>query len=255
MKTLKESIAAAMDSPGNTAIVPFLPYILQDFWEMGTSPEIVINLVRKHCKEYPSLNVLDLGCGKGAVSVKLAAALQCNCYGIDGIPEFIEASKEKSLEYGVDTLCRFEIGDIRKKIKELEKFDVIILGAVGQVLGNYFITLRTLSKHLAAEGIVVIDEAYIDDSSDFQHPAILRHGELLKQIAQAKMELVDAIENKPSNSAEEFKNIQKRCSELMTKYPDKKSLFESYIQSQAMEYDILENKVIAATMVCKKIVV
>jgi len=84
MKTLEESIVAGMDCQ-NTAIVPFLPYILQDFWTLGTPPEIVINFIKKHCKNYPNLNVLDLGCGKGAVSVKLAAALKCNCHGIEGI--------------------------------------------------------------------------------------------------------------------------------------------------------------------------
>jgi len=38
MKTLEESIATAMDAQ-DTAIVPFLPYILQDFWEIGTPAE------------------------------------------------------------------------------------------------------------------------------------------------------------------------------------------------------------------------
>jgi ubiquinone/menaquinone biosynthesis C-methylase UbiE len=69
---------------------------------------------------YSNLRVLDLGCGKGAVSVKLAAALKCNCYGIDGISEFIETSKEKAKEYGVDALCCFEVGDIREEVDALE---------------------------------------------------------------------------------------------------------------------------------------
>ena len=112
MKTLEESIAAAMDCAQDTVIVPFLPYILQDFWGLGTPPEIVIDLVQKHCKHCSNLNVLDLGCGKGAVSIKLAEALKCNCFGIDGIPEFIETAKEKAQEYGVESLCRFEVGDV-----------------------------------------------------------------------------------------------------------------------------------------------
>lgn len=116
MKTLEESIAVAMDGGQDTAIVPFLPYILQDFWEIGTPPEIIIDLVQKHCNDYSKLNVLDLGCGKGAVSLKLAQALKCSCYGIDGIPEFIRTSEEKALEYGVDALCRFEAADIRTRI-------------------------------------------------------------------------------------------------------------------------------------------
>ena len=261
MKTLEESIATAMESQ-DVEIVPFIPYILQDFWDMGTPPEIVINLIQKHCIVVETRHatflprVLDLGCGKGAVSVQLAAALKCNCYGIDGIPEFIETSKEKAREYGVDELCRFEVGDIRKKIEDLDKFDVIILGAIGQVFGDYYETLTTLSKHLTPKGIIIINDAYIEDSSAFQHPAVLHHKELLRQIVQAGMELIDVnTSEETDNSAEyakQFENIQKRCRELIAKYPEKTSIFDNYIQTQVYEYDALENKMIGSIFVIKK---
>ncbi|MCL2313041.1 MAG: class I SAM-dependent methyltransferase [Firmicutes bacterium] len=254
MKTLEESIATAMDSQ-DVAIVPFLPYILQDFWEIGTPSDTVINLVQKHCKNHSTLNVLDLGCGKGAVSVKLAATLKCNCYGIDGIPEFIKTSKEKTREYGVDKLCRFEIGDIREKINTLDKFDVIILGAIGQVFGDYYATLITLSQHLTTEGIIIINDAYIEDSSTFQHLAILHCQELLRQIELAEMELIDEFTSEYSefyDSAKEMENIIIRCEELKIKYPEKYSLFENYIQKQIDEYGVLENDVIGSIMVCKR---
>jgi 2-polyprenyl-3-methyl-5-hydroxy-6-metoxy-1,4-benzoquinol methylase len=254
MKTLEESIAVAMDSP-DTAIVPFLPYILQDFWEIGTPPEIVVDLVQKHCRDCSTLRVLDLGCGKGAVSVKLAAALNCNCLGIDGIPEFIETSKAKAQEYKVETVCRFEVGDIREKIKALDKFDVIVLGAIGQVFGDYDATLTTLSKHLTAEGIIIIDDAYVDDSSTFQHPSILPRQELLNQIRQAEMKLVDEVTGKYSDSLDstkEMEHIAIRCKELKNKYPENSSLFEKYEQDQADEYDALENEMVGAILVVKK---
>jgi cyclopropane fatty-acyl-phospholipid synthase-like methyltransferase len=244
MKTLQESIATAMDGSQDSEIVSFLPYILQDFWEIGTPPEIIINLVQKHCKNYTGINVLDLGCGKGAVSVKLAEVLNCNSYGIDGIPEFIETSKEKAREHGVDSLCRFEIGDIREKINGLGKFNVIILGAIGQVFGNYYATLTTLSKHLTKEGIIIINDAYIEDTSEFQHPEILPHQEVLSQIKQAGMKLIDEHIEETDTYAEEFENLQKRCRELIAKHPEKTVLFENYIKSQAEEYDVLENKII-----------
>ena len=254
MKTLGKSIAMAMDSSEDVAIVPFLPYILQDFWELGTPPEIVINFVEAWraatLQHAPSL--LDLGCGKGAVSVKLAAALKYNCYGIDGIPEFIEAAKEKAREYGVATLCRFEVGDIREKIDTLDKFDVIILGAIGPVFGDYYATLTTLSEHLNPDGMIIINDAYIDDASTFQYPSVLQRRELLEQVGQAGMELIDKNTHAPTNSAEEFENLQKRCKELIAKYPEKTSLFENYLQSQAEEYDALENKMIGSVMVFRK---
>lgn len=253
MKTIEESIATAMDFNEDVTIIPFLPYILQDFWELGTPPEIVIHFIQKYCKNYSTLHVLDLGCGKGAVSVKLAAALKCSCYGIDGIPEFIATSKEKAREYGVETLCKFEVGDIREKIKVLDKYDVIILGAIGQVFGDYYVTLSTLSKHLTPEGIIIIDDAYIDDSSTFQHPALLQHSELLKQIGQAEMKLIDENIGGPSDSAKQFENIQRRCKELIAKYPDKASLFEKYIQTQADEYDALDNEIVGSVMIVKSV--
>jgi cyclopropane fatty-acyl-phospholipid synthase-like methyltransferase len=259
MQTIEESIAAAMDWRRDTAIVPYLPYILQDFWELGTPPEIVINFIQKHCvgvetRHATSLQVLDLGCGKGAVSVKVATALKCNCYGIDGIPEFVEAAEEKAKEYGVDSLCRFEVGDIRHKIEELDTFDVIILGAIGQVFGDYYTTLTTLSKHLTDDGIIIINDAYIEDTSSFQRPDILKHRELVKQISQAGMELIDEYTDKAADNAEDIENLQKRCKELMKIIPDKKSLFENYLQTQIDEYEALENKMIGSVMVVKKIV-
>ncbi|MCL2289483.1 MAG: methyltransferase domain-containing protein [Bacteroidetes bacterium] len=261
MKTLEESIAAAMDAQQDTAIVPYLPYILQDFWELGTPPEIVIHLIQKHCivetGRAPSLQVLDLGCGKGAVSIKLAATLQCNCYGIDAIPEFIEVSKEKAKAYGVDTLCRFEVGDIREKIEELDKFDVIILGATGPIYDDYYTSLTAISKHLTDEGIIIIEEAYIDDASTFQHPPILPRKELLKQFEQAGMELIDETVGEYSewmDSAKDMENMLIRCNELKTKYPEKSYLFENYLQNQASEYDVLENKMIGSAMVLKRII-
>jgi ubiquinone/menaquinone biosynthesis C-methylase UbiE len=255
MKTLNESIAAAMDAQQDTAILPFLPYIFQDFWELGTPPEIVINLVRKHCNGYSNLHVLDLGCGKGAVSIKLAAALKCRCYGIDGIREFIEASKEKAKEYGVDTLCRFEVGDAREKIEEADKFDVIILGATGPVYDDYYTALATLAQHLTDDGIIIVEEAYVDDTCTFQRPALLSRKELLKQFGQAGMKLVDETVLKYgeiADSAQEMERMVKRCSELKTAYPEKSSLFDKYIQNQASEYDMLENKADGSVMVLKR---
>ncbi|MCL2072635.1 MAG: class I SAM-dependent methyltransferase [Marinilabiliaceae bacterium] len=255
MKTLEESIAAAMDAQQDMAIIPFLPYILQDFWELGTPSELVLNLIQKNCKNYSNLNVLDLGCGKGAISVKLAAALKCNCYGIDAIPEFIEASKEKAKEYEVSSICRFEVGDIRTKIEELDKFDIIIFGATGPIFDDYYTALKKLSKHMTTEGIIIIEEGYIDDKSTIQHPTYSFRKDLLKQFEQAGMELVDETVGQYGEWADIAKDMEKivsRCNELKAKYPEKSSLFENYAQNQASEYDMLENEMSGSIVVLKK---
>jgi hypothetical protein len=45
MKTLEESIATSLDC-SEEPLLPYLPYILQDFWEIGASPEVIIDLIR-----------------------------------------------------------------------------------------------------------------------------------------------------------------------------------------------------------------
>jgi len=108
---------------------------------------------------------------------------------------------------------------------------------------------------LTAEGIIIINDAYIEDSSTFQHPAVLPLRELLKQVEQAEMELIDEHTDVANNEeyTEQFENIQRRCKELMTKYPNQRSLFENYIQIQAYEYDAMENEMICSIMVFKAI--
>ncbi len=48
-----------------------------------------------------------------------------------------------------------------------------------------------------------------------------------------------------------FKNLSKRCCELMEKYPANNKLFENYIKKQREEKDALE-KVVCSTMAIKK---
>lgn len=252
MKSLEESVVTAMDGT-STEIFPFLPYILQDFWEIGASPLNIIALIKKHMSGFSNLKVLDLGCGKGAVSVKIAEKFKCRCHGIDAIKEFIEEATQKAEEYNVASICKFEIADIRERIKELPGYDVIILGAIGPVFGNYYDTMITLLPHLNINGIVIIDDAYIDDSSTFDHPLILKRTVLINQLQEAGMTLVDETEvNEPEEYDKEYDYVQQRCRELMQKYPEKIQLFEDYIKKQREEYDILENKVICPTMVIKR---
>jgi cyclopropane fatty-acyl-phospholipid synthase-like methyltransferase len=173
LKTIEESVVIAMDG-SDKELYPFLPYILQDLWEIGADPDAIIKLITKNFDNFSDLKVLDLGCGKGAVSVKVAKKLGCTCYGIDAITEFIEFAQQKANEFKVNHLCIFETGDIREKVKYLSGFDLIILGAIGPVFGDYFTTLTTLSKCINKKGIFIIDDGYIDDNSDYVHPLMFK---------------------------------------------------------------------------------
>ena len=255
MKSIEESVVTAMDG-SDRELYPFLPYILQDLWELGADPEIIVNLICKYFTKYDNLDVLDLGCGKGAVSIKVANKLGCKCYGIDAIPEFILFAQKKAIEYKVEDLCRFEVGDIREKVKVLPTYDIIILGFIGPVFGDYYTTLTLLSKLLNESGIFIIDDGYIENHSDFKHPFILKQEAILKQISLAGMQLIDdeIIKKEDIKDSDDyiFENLKKRCIELIDKYPDKQELFRNYIKKQEEENDVLENKVVCTTMVIKR---
>ncbi len=253
MKSLEDCVVAAMDG-SDRELFPFLPYILQDIWEIGTDPDVIIELVRRHVNAKKVINALDLGCGKGAVSVRLAADITgCRCHGIDAISEFIAEASTKASEYGVEIRCRFETGDIRKRIPSLPRYDVIILGSIGPVLGDYAATFSALSGHLNDGGIIIIDDGYIENDSDFKHPLIMRKKDIEEQTAASGMKLIDeVIINKDDirdSDDQIFRSLKKRCVELAEKHPDQRKLFEDYIRKQEYENDVLETKIVCSVMV------
>lgn len=256
MKSVEESIAASMDC-SEEALLSHLPYILQDFWEIGASPEVIVQLIRKHKKDFPALKVLDLGCGKGAVSITIASELRCHCYGIDAMSAFIDEAARKAEEYHVADCCVFETGDIRRKISLLKGYDIVILGAIGPVLGDYYTTLSQIAACLNDGGLVIVDDGYIDDAGAYSHPLMLRRAELLRQIDAAGMRMIDEVladdtADYSQTYEKEFGYIVKRCHELIEKYPAQAALFEEYIKRQRQEYDVIENMIVCSTMVIEK---
>jgi ubiquinone/menaquinone biosynthesis C-methylase UbiE len=255
MKSIEESVITSMDG-SNIEIYPFLSYIVQDIWELGAPPRIIIDLIQKHHQTSSKLKVIDLGCGKGAVSIQIAKELQCTCLGIDAIEDFIKEANKKVKKFQVNHLCTFIKDDIRKRINKIPKFDIIILGAIGTVFGDYYSTLTNLTRCLKQKSIVIIDDSYIEDESDFTHPNMLKKSRILHQIKKAGMELIDeVILNKTEIMKSDtfiFNCIKKRCQELSEKNPDKKEIFQNYIKRQEEENTILETKAVCSTMVIKK---
>lgn len=252
MKNIEESVVLAMDGR-DAKLYPYLPYILQDIWELGASPEIIIELIKKYKKNHSDLKILDLGSGKGAVTIKIANEFKCSCYGIDAIKEFVEESKIKSKEYNVEKYCKFDFGDIRTIQLNTTRYDIIILGAIGPVFGDYLATLSKLKKHLTKNGLIIIDDSYLDESKKHLSSLIEKKSSIISQISQAGMKIIDEEiiskeEIKKSNMLI-YNYIKKRCEELIKKEPNNKELFDNYIQDQEDENEVLEKEVICSTIV------
>lgn len=70
MKNLNESVVESLDG-FRTELLPYLPYLLQDLWEIEADPDTMLSLIKQYIRQ-DRLNILDLGCGKGAVTIKIA---------------------------------------------------------------------------------------------------------------------------------------------------------------------------------------
>lgn len=261
LKPLEQSIADAMDCE-DLSILPYLPYILQDFQEIGSSASAILAIVEEHTSNHANLKVLDLGCGKGAVLVRLASRLHCHCHGIDAIPEFIQEAREAATSHAVADRCRFECGDARELVRYLVQFDVIILGSIGPVFGDYQQTMTLLHRNLAHGGIIILDDGYLagdgtaDDSTAdgaAMHPAVTSREAVLRQIDAAGMRLITEYTAGHADSIAawqlEYANIARRCSELAATYSGMRGVFEAYAARQAVEYHYLEHDIICSTMV------
>lgn len=254
MENVKNDIAKSLEI-NNLDLLEYIPYLFQDLFDMGTNPSSVLEIIRKYnILKSTDAKVLDLGCGKGAVSIAIAKELRFKVYGIDLMEAFIEEARTYASKFGVAELCRFDVGDIKDIVKTEIGCDLIIFGAVGQIFGGYKNTLSSINKCIKNGGFLIIDDCYIDDDSDYSDKNYVKHSSLLKIINESEFVLLDEkIEsNVQATNQRYFVSIKKRAEELKKRYPEKVSLFEDYVRTQADENYVLENKVKCAVFVLKK---
>jgi SAM-dependent methyltransferase len=258
----KEALATSLTAE-TTELLPFLPYLLQDFWELGSEPEVMINLIKKHVPLSPETRVLDLACGKGAVSVKIAEQLHVKVKRIDILPEFVEFAGQKADEHHVADLCEFIVGDINESINNEKDYDVVIFGAAGIVLGAPAEMIRKLKSVINPGGYILIDEGYLPDNvrqSDIKCNSyeLLTEKRWAVLFKEAELELIETVSDTNNETPASGDSdtgmafITARAKELTLKHPDKKDLFEGYVRGQQNEYDDIENTILCVTWMLRK---
>lgn len=246
----KEKLARSLTAE-TTELLPYLPYLLRDFWSLGSDPRIIACLAEKHG---PYSKILDLGCGKGAVSVELASRLKIPVKGIDIIPEFIRFATQKAKEHGVEDLCRFVTEDINLSVEKERDYDCVVFASVGNVLGNTAETLYRLKQTIKPGGYLIIDDAYLPEGQDIKYEYdYLTKSQWLTLFKDLGLKIAEAFQHTETNLNEEkeMAYITARAEELMEKYPDKKTLFEGYIRSQQNEYDDLNESLVCVIWVLR----
>ena len=255
-REIEEKLAKALTAE-TTELIPFLPYLLQDLWELGSKPRDIIRLIKKHMTISENTTFLDLACGKGAVSINIAKELGVNVYGFDLLPDFITYAKQKAEEWDVGALCHFIVGDVNEKVNTEKGYDCVIFGAVGDVLGEPKETLQKLSQTIKPGGFIIIDATYLpDDGSvgDLKWEYEYLHlGDWLRIFKELGLSLVEELADEEGYDCEyELSVMTRRANELIEKHQEKREMFEGYLQSQRKEMADLEFALLGGTWILRK---
>lgn len=230
-------------------LLPFLPYLIQDLWIMGSSIDQILSGIESLVLP-ANTNVLDLCCGKGGVSVQVAKKFGYKVTGVDAMAVFLDIAQKKSDEYRVSHLCEFVEQDVNEYVKNLHNFDLVILAAAGAVLGNIKQTIDILRSQIKNGGYIFIDDGYLRDESkvinrkgyeyclNYQDTknALLGYGD--RMIVE-----INTSEVSKNINYEYHKLIEKRGAELILQYPEMEANIRKYIANQAEECDILDKEI------------
>ena len=89
----QQEIAQAFDA--TPELVPFIPELLADLWEMGGSVEVIVDMLRPLSLPAETTRILDLGCGPGRDLIYFKS-LGHRPVGLDGSSAFCEMAREHS---------------------------------------------------------------------------------------------------------------------------------------------------------------
>jgi cyclopropane fatty-acyl-phospholipid synthase-like methyltransferase len=256
MSDLELSVLTSLDGT-DRRLFPYLPELLQDLDDLGAVPGLIGELLEGEAGLPSSARVLDLGCGKGSVALHLLQRHPWTALGLDGMPAFLARARERAAALGLAQRCRFEVADIRAWPGE-GRFEVIVLGAVGAVLGDVETTLRRLDPWLAPGGRVVLDAVCIPEGAASRNAAYTQtRADLQAALARAGFRLLAEAQEPAAGRADDhqamFEAIRTRAEALARRHPEDRPLFEAYVASQAQEFEVLAQEVVDSTLLLVRV--
>ncbi len=255
---LKKSVAQSLDA--TTGMLPFVPELIKDMWALGSFPDRIVELLKPLDLTPEKTRVLDLGCGKGAVSITLAQELDFWAVGIDACRPFLEEAKSKAEEHQVSNLCRFEYGDIRKAVQTLKDFDVVIYVSLGGTLGGFDATVGKLRQTVRPGGYLIIDDGFLKESTKldragYEHYA--PHDETLKQLTShgdtLLREIIYTFEETQNLDHHYLDLIRKRGKIFIKNHPELADDVLAYIENQEEECEIIDQHIVGAMWLLQRL--
>lgn len=239
-------------------LLPLLPELLADIWALGSNIEAIVGAVQALGLP-PTSRVIDLGCGKGAVSIALAKALNLRVLGIDLFEPFVRECDEYARQNGVWDLCEFRHGNIVKLAGQMEPADVAIFAALGDVLGTRTETMSILRRYVRPGGFMVIYDGFLRRVDGPLFPgfegAAVRETALADWAALGDVLVSESIEtddDDEDDDDDEAELIARRADALARANPSLAAAIHRFAQSQAEEYDFLAKEFVSATWVFRR---
>ena len=240
-------------------LLPFLPELLADIWALGSNVETIIGAVEALSLP-PKSCIIDLGCGKGAVSIGLAKALNFRVVGIDLFEPFIDECEERARQNGVADICKFLHGNIVRLAGQIEPADVAIFAALGDTLGTRTETMGILRRYVRPGGFVIVNDGFLRRADGPSFPgfegAAVRETALADWTGQGDVLVWENIESEDEDDDEdddEAELIAKRADALARANPLFAAAIHRFAQGQAEEYDFLAKEFVSATWVFRRI--
>jgi SAM-dependent methyltransferase len=250
-----QQIAAALDA--TPELVPYLPELLADLWDLGGSPPLVAEWLGGLGLPADSTRVLDLGCGKGAVSLTVARDLGVQVHGVDLMGPFVREARVRAAEWGLSDRCRFEKGDLREVARSVTGYDVVVYASVG-ALGPLNECVATLRRCVRDGGYLVVDEGFlapgVGSGSTFVNLAGYRetrrrltsYGDVILRERILGPEEMSAVDQRYIES------IGARAEVLAARTPGEASLIRSYVERQRHAAAAWEREVRSAAWLMQK---
>jgi cyclopropane fatty-acyl-phospholipid synthase-like methyltransferase len=253
----KTKLAAAFGAPPE--ILPYIPELLADLWSLGIPPGAVVNLVRPLNFQPDSTRVLDLGCGKGAIAITLAHEFGFRVLGVDIFPPFIENARQRARDLGVEGICQFEHGDMRKWATETGNYDIVVLVWTGGVLGDIGKSVRKLRNLVHTGGYMVLSEGYRRGGVPVDLPYLKRfsHQEMILQNLTAHGDTLVREMVVPEDEIKELygdyiDSLNKGAHRSARNHPEHADLLWEYMKAQEEMCRIMESAVVSGVWLLRK---
>ena len=233
-------------------IFMYMPELLEDLWSLGASLDSIVEILKPLYMPTGNTNVLDLGCGKGAVSVTLAQKYNCIVLGVDNSKNFLRVAKKKARQHDVEDLCRFELIDIFDFLKKESKFDIVIFASLGGLLGNFRECIGRLRQMVYPNGYIVIDDGFSTGGSKIEEAGFehfISHDDTIEQLTSygdVLLEEINTEREKSKINLQYLETIKRRAKQIIQRKPDLSETITRHIISQEKACEVLDKHVTGA---------